>query len=107
MPMSVDVLPEDNELCLAVDKVQLIKAQQADSTLVTCLSAAQEQNDVTQPVSYLFDEGVLMRKWVPVSGRECDVVTQVVVPKDFRLQVLSIAHDHGMSGHLGIKKTIG
>ena len=29
----------------------------------------------------------------------------VVVPKDFRLQVLSLAHDHNLSGHLGIKKT--
>ena len=56
-------------------------------------------------MTYLFDEDVLVRKWSPISGLECDVVTQVVVPKEFRLQVLSLAHDHNLSGHLGIKKT--
>ncbi len=32
-------------------------------------------------------------------------VFQVIVPKPYRLQVLSVAHDHELSGHLGIRKT--
>lgn len=71
--------------------------------LATSLSAAQEQRNDIQPVSYLFDDGVLWHKWVPVSGMECDAFIRVAVPKEFRLQVLGLAHDHGMSGHLGIK----
>lgn len=41
----------------------------------------------------------------PVSRAEFDVVTQVVVQKEFRSQVLSLAHDHHPSRHLGITKT--
>lgn len=44
-----------------------------------------------------------MRKWTPLSGNECDAVTQVVVPKEFSAQVLSLAHDHNLSRHLGVK----
>ncbi|KAI3366265.1 hypothetical protein L3Q82_009736, partial [Scortum barcoo] len=83
---------------------KLIRAQQADSTLDKCRSAVQEKSG-TSSVTYLFDDGVLLRKWSPVSGMECDVVAQVVVLKEFRLQVLSLAHDHWVSSHLGIKKT--
>lgn len=60
MPIFVDVLPDETDLCLAVDKDQFIKAQQSDNTLAACLFAAQEQKNVTQPVTYLFDGGVLL-----------------------------------------------
>lgn len=103
--LSVEVETEDKELCLAVNKEQLIKAQQSDRTLAACLSAAQEQKNDKLPMTYLFNEDVLVRKWSLMSGLECDVVTQVVVPKEFCLQVLSLAHDHNLSGHLGVKKT--
>lgn len=104
MPVSVEVLPDEHYL--AVERDQLIKAQQSDNTLATCLFAAQEQNSVAKPAAYLFNDGVLLRKWSPVPGRECDVVTQVVVPKELRFQVLSLAHNHGMPDHLGIKKNL-
>lgn len=41
----------------------------------------------SKPVSYLFDPCVLLYKWFSVSGMEYDVVTQVVMPKEYRLQV--------------------
>ncbi len=99
------ILPDDKDLSLSVNKEQLIQAQQADCSLAKCVSAAQSEECVSQTVSYLFDDGVLLRKWSPVAGMECDVVHQVIVPKKFRPQVLSLAHDHALSGHLGIKKT--
>lgn len=45
-----------------------------------------------------------MRMWSPDSS-ELSVVNQVVVPKEYRLQVLSLAHDSSLAGHLGVKKT--
>ncbi|XP_057704204.1 retrovirus-related Pol polyprotein from transposon 412 isoform X2 [Corythoichthys intestinalis] len=46
-----------------------------------------------------------MRLWSPSSGFTHDSVCQIVVPKPFRTQVLCLAHDHCMSGHLGVRKT--
>lgn len=79
---------DESKLCLAVDK-----AQQADSTLDKCRSAAWEGN-VAPSVTYLVDNCVLVRKWTPKSGMECEMVDQVVVPEEFHLQVLNLAHDH-------------
>ena len=49
-----------------------------------------------------------MRKWrpfdVPVDD-EWAVCHEIVVPKSYRLEILSIAHGSPMSGHLGINKT--
>ena len=49
-----------------------------------------------------------MRKWQPsdVPGDdEWTVYHQIVVPKSYRHEILSIAHESPMSGHLGINKT--
>lgn len=73
--MSVSViLPDENDLCLSVNKEQLIEAQQSDCSLAKCVSAAQSAS-----VSYLSDDGVLLCEWSPVAWMECDMVRQVVV----------------------------
>ncbi len=50
-----------------------------------------------------------MRKWSSTlstaQADEWDVVQQIVVPLKFRQPVLSLAHEHPWSGHLGINKT--
>lgn len=48
-----------------------------------------------------------MRKWCFRVDDDLDwnVVYQVVVPSTFRPQVLCLAHEHVLSGHLGITKT--
>lgn len=105
--MNVSVtLPDEKDLCLSVKKGQLVAAQQSDCSLAKCVSAAQSEEGASQTVSFLYDDCVLLRKWVSVAGMECDAVRQVVVPTEFRSQVLSLAHDHALSGHLGIKKNI-
>ena len=53
---------------------------------------------------FFLDNGVLMRRWSPDSS-EIRVVNQVVVPTDYRAQILSLAHDSSLAGHLGVKKT--
>ena len=50
-----------------------------------------------------------MRKWRPFDVQADDewaVYHQTVVPKSYRHEILSIAHESPMSGHLGINKTI-
>ena len=49
-----------------------------------------------------------MRKWRPFdvsADDEWAVYHQIVVPKSYRHEILSIAHESPMSGHLGINKT--
>ena len=49
-----------------------------------------------------------MRKWRPFDvppDDEWAVYHQIVVPKSYRHEILSIAHESPMSGHLGINKT--
>uniref|UniRef100_A0A671VWW5 Gypsy retrotransposon integrase-like protein 1 n=1 Tax=Sparus aurata TaxID=8175 RepID=A0A671VWW5_SPAAU len=96
--------PDDTTLMLTVGKEQLIKAQENDSTLSPCFSL-EHKTTCEKSVSYLVDDGVLMRHWSPGSGFTHQSVRQIVVPQPFRPQVLSLAHDHNMSGHLGVRKT--
>lgn len=86
------------DLCLAVDQDQFIKAQQSESTLATCW----EQRNIDQPVTYLSDEDVLMRKWSVVFRRQCEVVSHVAVLKELCFQMFNLANDHSLSCHLGI-----
>ena len=60
------------DLTFSVDKTELIEAQQSDCTLASSLSASENKNE--RSVTYIFEDGVLMRRWSPVSGSEHDVV---------------------------------
>lgn len=92
---------------LPFGKNTLIEAQGADQTLCPCVAAAVELSVLPEyPVAYFFDDGVLMRKWSPRHVTDdWGTVFQVVVPKPFREQVLSVAHDHELAGHVGVRKT--
>ena len=60
------------------------------------------------PVCFYKENGILMRKWRPIDVSAEDdwrVVHQIVVPKVYHTEVISLAHDHPMAGHLGISKT--
>ena len=52
--------------------------------------------------------GVLMRKWRPPTispDEEWQVSHQIVIPKCYREDVLSLAHELALAGHLDINKT--
>ena len=59
-------------------------------------------------VGYVIKDNILMRKWSPT---ECDnsekgeTVYQIVVPIVHRREVLELAHDLPVSGHLEVRKT--
>ncbi|KAK4298860.1 hypothetical protein Pmani_028831 [Petrolisthes manimaculis] len=91
-----------------VDSKRLLELQKADESLVEvfkkCEDGENQQNEI------FVVENVLKRKWVPIDADKDDItwmsVEQVVVPKELRQEILSMAHDGGLSGHLGIRKTV-
>ena len=51
--------------------------------------------------------GVLIRIWKPPdapANNEWQIVHQIVVPKAYHMEVISITHDSPMAGHLGVRK---
>ncbi|KAI2644597.1 Retrovirus-related Pol polyprotein [Labeo rohita] len=94
-----------DSLPLTVTREKLVEAQNNDPSLVKCFKLA--ENAEFDNVSFLVKDGLLMRKWRKSNSTESEwnFVYQVVVPTIFRPQVLSLAHDHTLAGHLGITKT--
>ena len=92
-----------------LSKSQLIQEQQTDPEISKLIFRALHEDEISQvPMCYYIKNGILMRKWRPFDvpdDDECAVYHQVVVPKSYRHEILSIAHESPMSGHLGINKT--
>ncbi|XP_073804400.1 uncharacterized protein [Danio rerio] len=94
---------------LSMGREQLGKAQRSDPSLVRCVEAAEGkvESDTDDGVQYFWDRGVLMRKWLSQKAKEVGFSPdyQIVLPSEYRTAVLKLAHDHILSGHLGINKT--
>ena len=59
-------------------------------------------------VCYYKQDRVLMRKWSPLdapASEQWRVVSQIVAPENYRMNILHLAHEAPMAGHLGINKT--
>ena len=83
---------------LSVSRRQLIADQESDQEVSQLARfAINEEEADNQAQCFYFKSGVLMRKW--------QVVHQIVVPKKYRGEILSLAHESPMAGHLGINKT--
>uniref|UniRef100_A0A3P9JAN5 Gypsy retrotransposon integrase-like protein 1 n=1 Tax=Oryzias latipes TaxID=8090 RepID=A0A3P9JAN5_ORYLA len=96
---------QTDNMTLNVTRDMLITAQQNDPTLAACFSSAVDNGGEKMPnVIYFMENGILMRRWTQHSS-DLDNTDQLVVPRNFRLQVLSLAHDSSLAGHLGVKKT--
>ena len=90
-------------------KSSLAEAQQADVVLKglsqTACSEAEADNVLE---CYYVKDGILMREWRPPlrpADEDWTVVHQVVVPPCYRKEILRIAHELPVGGHLGIRKT--
>ncbi len=97
-----------NRLKLPVTRDKIVSAQRSDVTLQKCFSVVVPLERAQKRKSaYFVEDGLLMRRWCPdvKEDSEWDGVYQVVIPSCCRQQVLSLAHDHDLSGHLGVKKT--
>ena len=87
----------------------LIECQQSDPELIQSLQDALCESEAAKvPTCFYMRSGVLMRKWRPPTvspDEEWQVSHQIVVPKCYREDVLNLAHELPLAGHLGIKKT--
>ena len=92
-----------------MSRSQLCKEQHNDPEILPLLERALDEKEIDQvPVCFYVKNGILMRKWRPpdVSAEdEWTVNHQIVVPRVYRPEILNLAHDTPMSGHLGINKT--
>ena len=92
-----------------VSRSQLCKEQHNDPEILPLLERALDEKEIDQVlVCFYVKNGILMRKWRPpdVSAEaERTVNHQIVVPRVYRPEILNLAHDTPMSGHLGINKT--
>ena len=92
-----------------LSKSQLIQEQQTDPEISKLIFKALPEDEISQvPLCYYIKNGILMRKWRPYdvpADDEWAVYHQIVVSKSYRHEILSIAHESPMSGHLGINKT--
>ena len=92
---------------LPISKANLIKSQGNDSTLANISKNAVEKKDLVSNPGYYFDDRLLMRRYGPLNSplnEDWSEVHQIVVPKDFRDNIISLAHA-GIHRHLGIHKT--
>ncbi len=103
-PIVSSALPD---LSLKVGKKDLVAAQTSDSSLASCIDAVVDIMQVPESrIAYYWEDGVLMRKWKPQhSDLNWQEVHQIVLPSDYRSQVLQLAHESALSGHLGVTKT--
>ena len=87
----------------------LIAQQKDDSEIYSlCNNALPEDENFTVPVGYYFRNGVLMRKWRPAdvaADADWSVKHQIVLSKSYRTEVLSLANENPLSGHVGVTKT--
>ncbi len=79
----------------------------SDKTLSECLSSVISLDEAKKKkVAYVLNDSLLMRRWAGEVFEDVDcAIYQVVVPTTYRSKVLSLAHDHPWSGHMGITKT--
>lgn len=88
----------------------LIQEQHQDPSLAPLWRRAGTVEDSKGvAVAEFVDQGILMRKWRP-SDRPADedwwVQVQIVAPSGFRGEILRLAHETPLAGHLGVKKTL-
>ncbi|XP_071502498.1 uncharacterized protein [Diadema antillarum] len=88
----------------------LIKAQMEDEELLKLREGALTVDEAKGvPECFYVKSGVLMRKWRPPdrpADEDWTVVDQTVVPPPYRKEILRLAHEIPMAGHMGVKKTL-
>lgn len=106
-PQIPSVGEAENPIMLKVGRDHLVAAQRADPSLVKCIKSAENNTYASSAgVIYFWEEDLLMRRWKPQQEElTWQEVRQIVLPFDYRQQVLRLAHESLLSGHLGITKT--
>ncbi|KAJ8038347.1 hypothetical protein HOLleu_15742 [Holothuria leucospilota] len=106
---SEGVEQEKSKMSDTLHRDQLSVQQQHDEELQPLIAGAlteDESKDV--PVCFYFKNNILMRKWRPPDApldEEWRIYHQIVVPRTYRREILSIAHEMPFAGHLGVNKS--
>ena len=83
-----------------LSRSSLIEKQKADPDLrKLAQTACSEEEAQGVPECYYVKSGVLMRKWRP-ADEERSIVNQIVIPPCYRDEILRIAHEIPVAGHL-------
>lgn len=93
-----------------LNRESLVCKQREDSSLKHAIKLAVTVQEAKEmPKCYLLRDGVLCRKWRPPT-RPADAhwatLEQVILPQCYRKEVLRLAHESVLGGHLGSKKTM-
>ena len=103
----LQVMPSEVE---NVNRSDLVPLQSEDETLRKCFSQAKDKLKQKSGQSNLswfeLEDGLLMRYFQSPKIQSGGKIGQVVLPKQFRLQVMKVAHGSLFGGHLGSRKTL-
>ncbi|XP_062584037.1 uncharacterized protein LOC134245806 isoform X2 [Saccostrea cucullata] len=89
-----EVCPED-----------MLKAQEEDETLKNLRALVGKETNYNR-VKYILKKGMLFQVFQSEKVENGKQFTQLVVPKKYRMKVLSLAHESLMAGHLATSRTI-
>ena len=101
---------QERESKSVISRQNLIVEQSKDKKLLDLFKIALTPVEAEKvSVGYLIKDDILMRKWSPTAcdnNEKGETVYQIVVPTGTnRREVLELAHDLPVSGHLGVRKT--
>ena len=99
---------QESESKSVISRQNLIEEQSKDKELLDLFKIALTPVEAEKvSVGYLIKDDILMRKWSPTAcdNEKGETVYQIVVPTVHRREVLELAHDLPVSGHLGLRKT--
>ena len=100
---------QESESKSVISRQNLIVEQSKDKELLDLFKIALTPVEAEKvSVVYLIKDDILMRKWSPTAcdnNEKTETVYQIVVPTVHRREVLELAHDLPVSGHLGVRKT--
>ena len=100
---------QEGESKYVISRQNLIEEQSNDKELLDLFKIALTPVEAEKVgVGYLIKDNILMRNWLPTecdNGEKGETVYQIVVPTVHRKEVLELAHELPMPGHLEIRKT--
>lgn len=102
-------IQEDGPGPCELSATALITAQKEDLALSQLREGAADVEEIKMMAEgFYIQDDVLMRKWRPPrrpASEDWTVVEQVVLPLRYRKEVMRLAHEAAMAGHLGVGKT--
>ena len=99
---------QERESKSVISRQNVIVEQSKDKELLDLFKIALTPVEATKvSVGYLIKDDILMRRWSPTAcdNEKGETVYQIVLPTVHRREVLELAHDLPVSGHLGVRKT--